>query len=91
MEKQFYEKALPTQGVYCAAGITRDGLVRHRFAETIDALMITVESLKQEGLSVYVTPNSFSAHSRKKDYASYSRSFFIDLDVNHGTVCYTSK
>lgn len=91
MRKQFYEKALPTQGVYCAAGISKDGIVRHRFAESIDNLMITVESLKREGLNVYVTPNSFTGHSRKADYASFSRSFFVDLDVNHGSVCYTSK
>jgi len=90
MKKEFYEKALPKQGVYCAAGI-KQGRVLHRFAETIDALMDQTDKLKQDGFNVYVAPNSFEGHSRKSDDAVYSRSFFIDLDVNHGSVCYSSK
>ena len=90
MKKQFYEKALPTQGVYCAAGI-RNGRVLHRFAETLDGLMSHVQNLKEDSYNVYVAPNTFTGHSRKAEDASYSRSFFVDLDVNHGSVCYESK
>lgn len=91
MEKQyFYEKALPTQGVYCAAGI-KQGRVLHRFAESIDALIQQVDKFKEEGYNVYVAPNTYEGHSRKSEDAVYGRSFFVDLDVNHGTVCYTSK
>ena len=90
MRKHFYEKALPTQGVYCAAGI-KQGKVLHRFAETIDALIEQTEKLKQEGFNVYVAPNSFNGYSRRSEDAAWSRSFFVDLDVNHGAVCYSSK
>jgi hypothetical protein len=90
MKKQFYEKILPTQGVYCAAGI-KAGKVLHRFAETIDELHVLTDRLKDEGFNVYVAPSTFEGHSRKTEDAVYSRSFFVDLDVNHGIVCYTSK
>ncbi|NDG61969.1 MAG: DUF927 domain-containing protein [Planctomycetes bacterium] len=90
MKKQFYEKVLPTQGVYCAAGI-KDGKVRHRFAETLDQLMSATEELTKANCNVYVAPNSFEGHSRRSDSAKYSRSFFVDLDVNHGTICYASQ
>lgn len=81
MRKQFYEKALPTQGVYCAVGI-KDGKPRQRFTDSLDDLIHTTEELKQGGFNVYVAPNSFDGHTRKGDHALYSRSFFIDLDVN---------
>jgi hypothetical protein len=91
MRKQFYEKALPTRGVYCAAGIKAGKSVQHRFAETVDALIQHTEELKDEGYNVYVAPNSFQGYSRKASDAVFARSFFVDLDVNHGAVCYDSK
>ena len=90
MKKQFYEKALPEQGVYCVAGI-KQGRVLHRFAETIDGLIEHTDKLKENGFDVYVAPNTFKGYSRKSEDAAYARSFFIDLDVNHGSVCYASK
>ena len=43
MLKQFYEKALPTQGVYCATGIepgeSGKGKATNKFAESIDELL----------------------------------------------------
>ena len=90
MKKQFYEKALPRQGVYCAAGI-RSGKVVHRFAESIDALIEQTDKLKKDNYNVYVAPSTFEGHSRKTEDAVWSRSFFVDLDVNHGAICYESK
>jgi hypothetical protein len=81
MKKQFYEKALPSQGVYCAVGI-KDGKPRQRFAETLDDLITATDELKEGGYNVYVAPNSFDGFTRKGDHAAYSRSFFVDLDVN---------
>ena len=47
MLKQFYEKALPSQGVYCATGI--DPLTKravNKFAETLDDLFKHIDKMK---------------------------------------------
>lgn len=81
MIKQFYEKALPTQGVYCIAGIDKNKKITQRFAETLDDLVFTVNHFKQMEVNVYVALASFEGYSRKAVDAQYLKSFFIDLDV----------
>jgi hypothetical protein len=83
MLKQFYEKALATQGVYCATGIEpgEAGKVTNKFAENLDDLIKQVESIKKKGWNAYVALGTFEGYSRKKDDCIYYRSFFIDLDV----------
>ena len=82
MRKEFYEKALPSQGLYCAAGIDRDGRTYHRFAESPSELENCINELQQNKLNVFVALNSFSQHSRKTDCALFCKTLFIDLDVD---------
>jgi hypothetical protein len=93
MRKQFYEKALPTQGVYCVALIDPETKrTKHEYAYSIDELEgILQQYSDQTKYNVYVTPCSFQDESRTASNAAFSRSFFVDLDVNHGSVCYESK
>jgi hypothetical protein len=81
MLRQFYEKALPSQGVYCVTGI-KDGRAVNRFAETLDQLIEIIDELKSDQFNVFVALSSFNNHSRKADNALFSRSLFIDLDVD---------
>jgi len=82
MTKQFYEKALPSQGVYCVAGIEQTTKkITQRFAETLDQLTEIIERFKQQKLNVFVALATFEGFSRKADDALFLRSFFIDLDV----------
>ena len=81
MLRQFYEKALPSQGVYCVTGI-KDKKVQNRFAETLDDLTNIIEELKTQDYNIFVALSSFNSYSRKADNAAFSRSFFIDLDVD---------
>lgn len=82
MIKQFYEKALPKQGVYCVSGINQNTKkTNNRFAETLDDVFKEVEKLKSKGLNTYVALGSFDGFSRKADNCIYYRSLFIDLDV----------
>jgi hypothetical protein len=81
MLKQFYEKALPSQGVYCAAGIDQKGEITQRFAENLSDLFIKVQKLKDRNLNVYVAPGSFLDYSRLAANSVFLRSFFLDLDV----------
>jgi hypothetical protein len=93
MRKQFYEKALPTQGVYCVALIDPEAKrTKHEYAYSIDELENVLNTYSEQNkYNVYVTPCSFQDESRTANNAAFCRSFFIDLDVNHGSVCYESK
>ena len=83
MLKQFYEKALPRQGVYCVTGIDPQdkSKVVNRFAETLEELFNYIEKFKSKGQNVYVAPGTFDGFSRRKVDSLFLRSFFIDLDV----------
>ena len=80
---------MPTQGVYCASGLTKDGILKNRFAETLDSLLSIVENLKGSGQDVFVAPGSYDGFSRKADNSVYFKSFFVDLDI--GPKGYASK
>ena len=82
MRKEFYEKALPSQGLYCAAGIDRDGRTYHRFAESLSELETCIDELQEANLNVFVALNTFSQRSRKTDCALFCKTLFIDLDVD---------
>jgi hypothetical protein len=83
MLKQFYEKALPSQGVYCVSGLV-NGRMANRFAETLDGVLEEIEKFKNKNADVFVAPGSFEGYSRKADDCVFVRSFFIDLDVGEG-------
>jgi len=80
MLKQFYEKALPTQGVYCISGIDKNGKVSNRFAETLDDVIDKIDRIKSNQ-NTFVALGSFDGYSRKAVDCLFVRSFFIDLDV----------
>ena len=83
MIKEFYKKALPSQGVYCVATIepTGDKRTRHKFVESLDDIEETITQLGKKSVNIFVALSSFKGHSRKADDAVFARSFFIDLDV----------
>jgi len=56
MLKQFYEKVLPSQGVYCLTVIGTDKQAYNRFAESLDALINLIEDLKQDRQNIFVAP-----------------------------------
>ena len=81
MLKQFYEKALPTQGVYCITSIGTDKKVSNKFAETLDDVFAQIETFKKKKANTFVALGTFEGYSRKADDCLFVRSFFIDLDV----------
>jgi len=90
MTQQFYEKALPSQGVYCVTGI-KDGKAINRFAETLGDMLEIIDELKQSESNVFFAPNTYQNYSRKADNAEYCRTLFIDLDVGEDSKKYTTK
>jgi hypothetical protein len=81
MLKQFYEKALPTQGVYCVSGIDNNKKITNRFAETLDDVYTEIDKLNAKKVNTFVALGTFDGYSRKADDCLFVRSFFIDLDV----------
>ena len=83
MRKQFYTKALPSQGVYCVTTIGTDGRVWNRFAETLSDVDSLVEDNSGKS-NVFVALNTFNGHSRRAANAVYAKSFFLDIDTGEG-------
>lgn len=93
MIRKFYEKALPTQGVYCVTGIDTSGetpRAKNYFCESLPEVFETLDKVKAKKHNVFVALSSFDGHTRKAENAIYSRSFFIDLDVGEAKE-YASK
>ena len=83
MLKQFYEKALPTQGTYCVTGIDPNtNKVQNKFAESIDDVIKHIEVFNSKKVNTYVALGSFDGYSRLGKDCLYFRSLFIDLDVS---------
>lgn len=91
MLKQFYEKVLPTQGVYCVTYISKSEGVANTFAASLDELIDLVKEYKYNDYNVFVAPCSFNGHSRSAKNALYGKSFFIDLDVGESEKKYQTK
>lgn len=91
MNQQFFEKILPTQGNLCVTGISKEGTVTPRFADSVDDVLELIEQFKARELNVYFTPGSYEAYRRKQEECVAVRSFFLDLDVRHGKNKYDSK
>jgi len=84
MLRKFYEKVLPTQGVYCVTGIdtsNEQARVKNYFADNLEGVFEHIQATKNKNHNVFVALSSFSGFSRKADDAIYCRSFFVDLDV----------
>ena len=78
--RKFYEKVLPSQGIYCVTGIKND-IPKNKFAETLDDFLAFIESSKANNENVFFNPSSLDGYSRKNENVQFLRSFFVDLDV----------
>jgi hypothetical protein len=85
MIKQFYEKVLPTQGVYGIGDSDskqpRGKGWRNHYAKTLDEVYAIIEKIKSKGHDAYIALGTFENFSRVASNCIYHRSFFVDLDV----------
>jgi len=91
MNQQFFEKIFPTQGNVCIAGIDKEGIIKPKFATSVgDAIALAQKFIDIEH-NVYFTPGTYEGLRRKQDNCVYVKSFFLDIDVEHGKDTYPSK
>ena len=82
MIKQFYEMALPTQGVYCVTGIDpATGATKNRFTETLKGVHELIADCNKRKQNTFVAVSTFEGYSRKAKDALFCKSLFVDLDV----------
>jgi len=81
---EFYNKVLPSQGVYCIITIEpdKDARTRHHYVESIAELEPKIEELKPLGTNIYVSHSTYKGYKRGKEEAIFSKALFIDLDVD---------
>jgi hypothetical protein len=83
MNKQFFEKILPTQGNICVVGIKNE-LVRPKFAENIDEAMKHMAAFDEGDYNTFFALGTFQGYQRKAVACIAMRAFFIDLDCGKG-------
>ena len=92
MNKEFFEKILPTQGNVCITGYNADKTVfRQRFTDSVDGAIALIEDFANQGMGSSFTPGTYEGLRRKQEDCIWVKSFFIDLDADHGDVRYDSK
>lgn len=91
MNKEFFEKIFPSQGNVCIAGITKDKQIIPRFVDSVDKALALAQSFIDKGTNVYFTPGTYEGMRRKQIDCVWVKSFFLDLDVEHGDKKYPTK
>lgn len=77
--EQFFQSALPVDGLYCAVGI-KNGVTKHVFSTGIVGLLEAAEEFDATGHDAYFACHTFSEQRRLQNYALKSRSFYLDID-----------
>ena len=92
MNKEFFEKILPTQGTVCITGYDADKTIfRQRFTDSVDGALALIQDFVDQGLGSSFTPGTYEGLRRKEEDCIWIKSFFLDLDVEHGAIRYPSK
>ena len=91
MNQQFFEKIFPTQGNVCIAGIAEDKIIRPKFASSVGDAIKLAQGFIDKKWNVYFTPGTYEGQRRKQENCIYVKSFFLDLDVEHGKHHYPTK
>jgi len=91
MNQQFFEKIFPTQGNVCIAGIDDKNIIKPKFATSVGDAIALAQKFIDIKHNVYFTPGTYEGLRRKQENCIYVKSFFLDLDVEHGKDRYPSK
>lgn len=96
MNKEFFQKIVPSQGNICVAGIGKkvQGIkpkIVPKFTSDIDRALEMAQSFVDSGMNAYFTPGTYEGESRKAADCIWVKAFFLDIDVEHGEQRYETK
>ena len=78
----FFQRVLPSTGVYVAAQALPNKKFRHRFFRTIEDLAEYVLRMSDDGFNMYYAVSAFeTAKDRTQDNVRATKVLFLDLDV----------
>ena len=78
MNKQFFEKVLPTQGNICVFGLKQGP--KPKWAETIDEAIELMKEFDADNWNTFFALGTFEGLQRKANECIFMRSFFVDVD-----------
>lgn len=82
--QKFLSTVLSDKGFYCAVGI-KNGLIIHRFYQTISELIDASNKFDSEGYDAYFALGTFKTDSRRKaKNVECMKALYIDLDCGEG-------
>lgn len=86
MTFEFYKNILPSTGKYCICNKDpgEDTRMNQHFVDSLEELETKVKELSERKTDMYFAMASFKGDSRAKSYVSYTKSFYVDLDVGEG-------
>lgn len=90
MNNEFFEKIFPSQGNVCIAGI-KDKVITPRFVDSVDKALVLAQNLVDRQSNVYFTPGTYEGMRRRQEDCVWVKSFFLDIDVEHGEKKYATK
>ena len=90
MNKEFFEKIFPSQGNVCIAAI-KDKTITPRFVDSVDKALVLAQNFVDSQSNVYFTPGTYEGMRRKQEDCIWVKSFFLDIDVEHGANKYATK
>ena len=90
MNKQFFQKVLPTQGNICVVGIKGEA-VRPRFFQDLDEAIEQMQKFDSDDFNTYFALGTFEGMKRRADGCTAMRAFFVDLDCGENKPYPTSE
>ena len=88
-DNEFLSAVLPTEGTYCVAGISNDGVVNHRFVDSISSVNEEAQKFANDKLNAFFAMATYhedagGGYRRKQVNAQWLKSFWIDIDCGEG-------
>jgi len=81
----FFQRVLPTEGLYCIASFERDNPApRHGYFDSVEKLAQVALALNSRGQNTYYAISTFTEKRRKQEFVERTKVLAIDVDCGIG-------
>ena len=82
MLKEFYNKAMPDEGVYCVAyNPPNVSIFTHTYTTSLEEAIELIHKFTKNGNNTFIAMSTFESKERKSANTKYIKSIYVDLDV----------